>query len=412
MECPHAYLRPLSAHYLADPYAVFASMREPMPVFFDAELDSFVVTRHGDIEAIFRDSDTFSAANAQDPVFPLHDDTRALLADVGFRKIRTMSNLDGPEHARIRHQNQIGFSPRRLRLLEPIIRSSTQRLLDSTQVHLDTSGCSDFVAQLAFPLSASIIFALLGFPEEDTELLKSWCGDRMAFSWGRPTASEQTTIAHDMIAYWTYCEAHVQRRVESPADDFTTDLLRIHDEDPAKISRAEIAHIIYGLSFAGHETTTNLLTNTLRAVMESGAWPTLCADPSRIANAVDEALRFDTSVLTWRRITTMTTTVGGVDLPANAKLVLLLGSANRDPTVFPDPDHFDLDRTNANRHLSFGFGKHYCLGATLAKIEVAVVLEELTKRLPQLRLDANQTYEFHPNISFRGPRQLLMYNGF
>jgi cytochrome P450 len=405
MICPHESLDPLSLAYLTDPYERLASRRRDTPVFYDADLDMYVLTRHADIDTVFRDPELFSAANAQDPVFPLCDEAKALLADVGFRKIRTMSNLDGPEHTRIRTHNQVGFSPRRLRAMEPIVLATTRSLIDAFPKDRKPI---DFVRALSFPLPASIVFSLLGFPPEDTDMLKGWCGDRMSFSWGRPTSDDQQRIAHDMISYWSYCEAHVQRRLKEPADDFTTDLLAIHLADPSTLSTGEIAHVIYGMSFAGHETTTNLITNTVRRILEADAWPTLCADPTLISHAVDEGLRLDTSVLTWRRMTTAATTIGGVDVPAGAKLLLVLGAANRDPEVFANPEVFDISRTDANRHLSFGFGKHYCLGATLAKLEVQVVLRELTHRFPKMRLVANQPLDFHPNISFRGPRELLV----
>jgi cytochrome P450 len=406
--CPYSSLNPLTEAYLNDPYPSYLVRRLEQPVFFDVDLDSYVVTTHRDVEAVFRDSVVFSSANAQDPVFALHDDARALLADAGFRKIKTMTNLDGPEHTRIRKHNQVGFSPRRLRALEPVIRSTVSTLLNDMARLDGATRQGDLVQRLAFPLPATTIFTLLGFDSADTDTLKGWCGDRMSFSWGRPTPSEQTKIAHDMLAYWSYCEAHVARRLGMPADDFTSDLLAIHRSDPTSISTAEIAHIVYGLSFAGHETTTNLISNTVRRVLEADLWATLCADSTKISAAVDEGLRLDSSVITWRRITTEATTLSGVDIPAGAKVVLLIGSANHDDAVFTHPAQFDLNRPNVTRHLSFGFGKHYCLGATLAKLEVSVVLDELTKRFSALRLVEGQRFEFHENITFRGPKHLLV----
>jgi cytochrome P450 len=406
MECPYAHLSPLSTAELADPYKSYAYIRQEHPVFFDDELGHYVVSRHADVDAVFRDPVTFAAANAQDPVFGLDSEAAALLVDAGFRKLKTMSNNDDPRHTQIRQHTQVGFSPRRLRSMEPIVRGDATALIESFVDNVDRR--ADLVSALTFPLPAGIIFALLGFPPEDTEMLKTWCGDRMSFSWGRPTPEQQCSIAKDMLAYWAYCEAHVARRLQDPADDFTSDLLQIHHSDPSTLTTAEIAHVIYGMSFAGHETTTNLLSNTVRRVLEAGAWQELCDERSLIPKAVDEGLRFDSSVITWRRMTSTPTTVGGVELPAGAKLLLLLGSANRDPDAFEHPDEFDVHRTDASRHLSFGFGRHYCLGATLAKLEVQVVLEELTTRLPTLRLTDEQQLDFHPNVSFRGPRKLLV----
>ncbi|MEM8906080.1 MAG: cytochrome P450 [Actinomycetota bacterium] len=405
MPCPADHFDPFDVAYLADPYPTFADLRAQRPGYVEA-LDMWVVSRHADVEAVFRDPETYSAANAQDPLLPLDPAAVEILA-TGFRPIRTMSNLDGPEHSRIRRHNQVGFSPRRLRAMEPVVRDTAVELIEAIRT---TGGPADLVEAVTFPMPASIIFALLGFPPEDTELLKGWCGDRMAFSWGHPTPEEQIGIAHDLVAYWGYCERHIERRLDEPADDFTSDLLRIHLDDPDAISLHEVTHVVYGLSFAGHETTTNLLSNTVRRCLERpGTWDRLRTDPSSVPGAVDEGLRHDSSVIAWRRVTTAPTELGGTSIPEGAKLLLLLGAANRDEAVFDDPDRFDVDRADAGRrHLSFGWGKHYCLGATLAKVEVAVVLEELAARLPGLRLVEDQTLDFHPNVSFRGPRTLLV----
>jgi cytochrome P450 len=163
------------------------------------------------------------------------------------------------------------------------------------------------------------------------------------------------------------------------------------------------------LSFAGHETTTNLIGNTVRCLLEdSSRWAALVADPALIPNAVEEVLRYDSSVPIWRRLTTRPTTLAGVDLPAGAKVLLWLAAAGRDHDVFPEPDTFDLHRPNARHHIAFGKGIHFCLGANLSRLELRVVLEELVGRYPALRLAGGQTVEYHPNMSFRGPERLLL----
>src|SRR5262249_21729719 len=149
--------------------------------------------------------------------------------------------------------------------------------------------------------------------------------------------------------------------------------------------------------------------NTVRRLLEQPArWDAVVRDPGLIAQAVDESLRFDPSVPVWRRVTTRAVTLGGLELPAGAKLVLGLAAANREPSVFPDPERFDLGRGNADQHLAFGRGLHYCLGAHLGKLEARIVLEELVQRFPDMRLVPGQELRFHPNISFRGPQQLLV----
>lgn len=150
-----------------------------------------------------------------------------------------------------------------------------------------------------------------------------------------------------------------------------------------------------------------LIGNTVRRLLEEPTgWQRLADDPRLIPAAVEEALRFDPSVPVWRRVTTRPAELGGVVLPEGAKLFLWLAAAGRGRSVFPDPDRFDLDRAGADRHLAFGMGMHYCLGANLGKLEAQLVLEELTRRFPGLRLVEGQELSFHPNISFRGPQAL------
>lgn len=402
--CPvHEGFDPLDRDYLADPYAVFSRVRTETPVFYAPSIGMWVVTRHADIDAIFRDPLRFSAVIAQEPLSPLADEARAVLAE-GFSPSPTMSNCDPPKHGRIRAHNNTAFSPRRIAVVEPQVRSKAGELVDAMAAR---PGRADLVTDLAFPLPAHTIFRLIGFPDDDTEQLKAWCTDRLFVTWGRPDPELAVKVARHMVAYWQYCQRFVAGRLAEPRDDFTSDLARIHLADAGAISVDEITNVAYGLSFAGHETTTNLITNTVRRLLEHpDQWNLLIDDPGRINNAVEEALRFDTSVVAWRRITTEPVEIGGVPVPSGAKLLLLLGSANHDPAQFEEPDRFDVTRPNARNHLAFGKGIHFCLGAALARMQVRIVLELLTERLPTLRLVPGQDHTFPANVSFRGPERL------
>jgi hypothetical protein len=403
--CPAAAaFDPFDPGYLADPYPVFAAVREQTPAFRALSVDAWVVTRYADVAAVLGDPATYSAAPAQAPIVPLSAAARAALGD-DFPPPPTMSNCDPPEHARIRRINTRTFSARRTVALEPRVRSAATAMVDRMLERPQF----DVAAELATRLPLSVICMLIGFPPGDAELIKGWCGNRLAFSWGRPDPHEQARIAADMRAYWTYCKEFVAERLAHPRDDLASDLLRTHREDPGQLSLVEVTAIVYGLSFAGHETTTHLITNALRRLLEHrDQWQALCADPGLVPNAVEEALRFDTSVISWRRVTTRPATIGGVDVPAGATLLLLLASANRDPRRFPDPDAFDVTRADAVHHLSFGRGIHFCLGAPLARMELRTVLELLTARSPDLRLVAGQPLQFPANLSFRGPEQLWL----
>ena len=266
---------PFAAHYLADPYPALARLRADEPVFFAPELDMWVLTRATDIEAVFTNPQVYSAAIAQDPLFPPAEAARDVLRTWGFDPPHTMSNLDPPEHRRIRTHNMRAFSARRIAELEPRVTQAAWEMVGAM-----LRPAFGLVAELSFPLPAYMIFTLIGFPPQDTKMLKNWCGDRLAFSWGRPSAAKQVEIAENMGRYWDYCQEFVARKMAEPAGDFTSQLLAAHHSDPGELSVREIAGIVYGLSIAGHETTTNLTTNTVRQLLTHRAqWEALCADP-------------------------------------------------------------------------------------------------------------------------------------
>jgi cytochrome P450 len=396
---------PFHNPYLADPYPFFAEARAATPVFYSPDLDYWVVTRYYDIRHIFQTPRLFSAGNTLAPLQPICPAAGHVLAEGAFRPIPTLTNLDPPGHSRVRRLTSVAFTPRRITAMEPFVRELTGRFLRERL----SSGRADLVRDLAWDLPALVIFRVLGIPDEDVPRVKAGAESRVLLMWGRPGEAEQIRLAQGMAAFWRYAEALVARRAEQPRDDFTSDLLLARDGDLPALNHHEVTQIVYELLTAGHETTTGLIGNALRQLLtQRPAWEEICRDPALIPNAVEEVLRFDSSVIAWRRQTTQAVQIGGVPVPAGANLLLLMGSANRDPAVFADPDRFDIHRPNAREHLSLGQGVHYCLGAPLARLEVRVVLEELSARLPSLRLVPGQTLRFQPNTTFRGPLSLLV----
>jgi cytochrome P450 len=402
--CPvHAHFDPLSPAFLADPFAVLNSIPRETPVFYAPSIDYYVVTRYADIEAVFLDPDMYSAAPAQLPLAQLVPEAMQILLGGGHKPQPSMVSLDPPAHTRLRSPTARAFTPRRVAEMEPKIRRTVDQLLDA----IDPSAPFDLVSTLTFPLPATIIFSFVGIPERDWPRLKEWCGHRAALAWGRPTPEEQVHHAQNMAAYRSYLRELVASKVDARDDDFATALLEIHDEDPGTLTHEEIGSILYSLTFAGHETTNYLIGNVVRRLLEDPTrWDLVVADPGLIPGAVLETLRHDPSVPVWRRVTKRPVTLGGVDLPEGAKLFLWLAASGRDASVFPEPDKFDMQRTNATKTLAFGRGIHYCLGAALGKLEAQIALEMLMRRFPRLRLVEGQQLSFHPNISFRGPEAL------
>jgi cytochrome P450 len=397
---------PLSPGYLADPYAVLAELPgDGAPVFYAPSIGYYVVTRYHDIEDVFKDPASYSAAVAQAPLAPLAPEAQQILLAGGHKPQPSMVSLDEPEHARLRKPAARAFSMKRVTAMIPTIEATTARLLDAVAGEPEF----DLIKALAFPLPANIVFSLMGVPEQDFARLKNWCGYRAALSWGRPEPRDQVEIATSMAAYRAYMRDLVTAKAEIPGDDLTSDLIAIHREAPDRLEEAEISSILFSLSFAGHETTTGLIGNTVRRLLEDPArWAEIAAQPGLIPAAVEESLRYDPSVPVWRRVTTRPVTLGGTELPAGARLFLWLAAAGRDAAAFGEPDRFDLHRPDADRHLAFGKGLHFCLGANLGKLEAQIAVAELARRYPGLTLAPDQVLTFHPNISFRGPQSLLV----
>jgi cytochrome P450 len=400
MGCPA--FDPFDPGHLADPYPVFAQLRDEAPVLYEPDLDHWVVTRYQDVRAVLADPATYSARNAVSPLVRLTDEQVRLLRQEGFAT-HILVNLDPPEHGRARRATGRAFIPRRLTGLAPVIRTLVERHVD----RFPPGGPADVVSGLAYELPAEVLCVLLGIPEADVPQIKAWGEDRMQLIWGRPVADEQQGLVQTTVDFWRYCRQLVEARQADPGDDLISELLA--DESTEQLSPFEVATVVFGLLFAGHETTTNLLGNAVhRLVGVPGLWERLVAGPALMAAAVEEILRLETSVPVWRRVTTRPVELGGQSLPAGARLLIALGSANRDGDVFERPDEIDLNRRNAREHLSFGFGIHFCLGATLARMEVRTALEVLAERLPGLRLTEGQELDFRPNLSFRGPTHLLV----
>jgi len=197
VRCPvHDGFDPLSAEFLADPYEVMASLPAEAPVFYAPSLDYYVVTRYADVEAIFRDPGTYSAATAQLPLIPLVPEALKILAEGGHRPQPSMVSLDPPAHTRLRRPMSRAFTPRRVAAMEERIRATVDELLDA----VDDSAPFDLVSSLTFPLPATIVFSFMGVPEQDWPKLKAWCGSRATLAWGRPEPDEQVEHARNMAA--------------------------------------------------------------------------------------------------------------------------------------------------------------------------------------------------------------------
>ena len=394
---------PFNDAYLTDPYPSLARAREAASVFYSEEIEHWIVTRYHDVRHILRTPVLFSASNANSPVRPPCPIAAKALEDGGFRAVPTLTNADPPAHTRVRKLVNVAFTAKRVAEMEAFVRD----LVTGFCIERFRDGRADIVSDLAWELPALVLFRILGVPAEDVPRVKAGSWSRILFIYGRPDDTAQLQAAEGMAAFWRFAEELVADRQKEPHNDFTSDLVHARDADGSRLALQQAATVVLNLLFAGHETTTSLLGNAFRRLLaKRSAWDAICEDTSLIPNAIEEVLRFDSSVVAWRRRTTQEVAIGSVVIPARAPLLLLLGAANRDPAVFAEPDHFDIRRSNAKEHLSFGAGPHLCLGAPLARLEVRVVLEVMSSRLPTLRLAPGPPLRFAPNVTFRGPLSL------
>lgn len=384
---------------------LYARLHEGPKVVYLDDIDYWAICEYDEIRRIMSDQETFSPEIALQPFQPLEPETIRLFVDGKVAPQRIMVDNPGPNHKRARQIVQKSFTADRIAKLVPSITTLVDDAIDS---FID-DGEADLVEQMLYELPALVLFKLLGVPDEDVGNIKRWADNRLLFTWGRLSREEQISAAREMVDYWAYCREHVSRKEQHSGDDMPSFLLDAKSDDGEGLEINEIIDIMFGVLLAGHETTTNQSANTILSLLEKeGAWQALADDPSKIPNAVEEGLRYRPSVVAWRRLATKDVEVSGVQIPAGAKLLVFLAAANRDTAHFSAPDQFDLGRENARQHISFGYGPHFCSGAPLARLEMKIILERLTQRIPGMRLKTEQNFEPIKTVQFRGPLKLLV----
>jgi cytochrome P450 len=292
-----------------------------------------------------------------------------------------------------------------VRPLEAYVRDQVVQRLDA----IVDAGRADIVEAMIYEVPATVILHLYGVPNDQMGMIKGFRGPWAIFIWGDPDDEVQMTTARMMSGFGTWAREVVDARIAEPGDDVISETTRLLQEKGIlDENRAWLNSWTLNLLMAGHETTTNTAAYGLYHLLtHRDQYQALVDDPSLIPNAVEEILRFSTGVPTWRQRVLTDTTFSGVTVPAGSVVYAAINSANRDEDVFgPDAEAMDVTRANARRHLAFGAGVHLCLGNHLAKLEITIMLEELTRRLPHLELVADQELVFSPNTTQRGPESV------
>jgi cytochrome P450 len=389
---------PLSPEFIRNPYPHYHRLRATDPVH-RSPLGFFVASRHADVNLVLRDK-----RFGKDFVGRM---TRrhgpAILDEPVYRSMsHWMLQQDPPDHTRLRGLVVKAFTARRVEDMRPRIQEIVDRALDAVALQ----GHMDLIADLAFRLPVTVICEMLGIPAEDHEMIRSGAlaGGRLLDPVPLSRAEIDAANAHNLASAGYFGWLFDERRRE-PGDDLTTHLVRA-EEEGIKLSNEELTANVMLLFGAGHETTVNLIGNGLLALhRHPDQLRLLRDDPSLITNAIEEFLRYDSSVQLTGRVALEDTSVGGTTLPKGEPLLCLLGAANRDPGVYPEPDRLDITRPNI-RPLSFGGGIHFCLGAQLARIEAEIAIATLLRRLPGLTLDAPDHPDWRPTFVLRGLKQL------
>jgi cytochrome P450 len=368
-----------------DPYPVYARLRDEAPLYRNEELDFWALSRHEDVAAAFRDHAQFSNANG----VALESSSWGPRA----RRVMSLLAMDPPRHTRMRRLVSAGFTPRRVAGLEQQIRDLARKHLAASL----TGGTFDFVDEFAGRLPMDVVSELVGVPEADRAQLRGWADallDRDDGLAAVPRAASEAAL--NLIVY--FVEMVTERRARPDADPESADLtsaLLAADIDGEKLSDEEVVGFLFLMIVAGNETTTKLLAN---AVYWGWRNPAQLAkpmsDPAFIAPWVEETLRYDSTSQMIARTVTSDFTAHGHTVQDGQRIVLLIGSANRDPAVFPDPDRYDLDR-DTSQLVSFGSGRHYCLGANLARLEATVALTEFVRQVRRYDVDEAKAERVH-----------------
>jgi cytochrome P450 len=387
---------PLSPDFIRDPYPHYQRLRTTDPMHV-TPFGAIVASRHAEASLVLRDR-RFGKAFVDRSVRRYGPD---IMAEPIFRSMsHWMLQQDPPDHTRLRGLVVKAFTARRVEDMRPRIREVVDQTLDAV---IDR-GRMDLIADFAFRLPVTIICDMLGIPEDHREVFyaSSRTGGRILDPVPLSPAEIAEANASDTMAKM-YFEQLFELRRREPGDDLTTQLVQA-EEDGSKLTNEEMTANIILLFGAGHETTVNLIGNGLLALHRNpDQLALLKARPELITNAVEEFLRYDSSVqLSGRTALEDIEDLGGRRIAKGDNVLCLLGSANRDPAVYPDrPDSLDIARPNV-RPLSFGGGIHHCLGAQLARIEAEIAISALLKRLPDLRLDDAVNPAWRPTFVLRG----------
>ncbi len=394
---------PFAPETIECPFPFYAAMRTEAPVYQVPGMDFFIVSKYEDIKTIAHDTETFSSKTGPGVSKEPPQEVVEILKQ-GWLPVATLLTNDPPAHRRYRSLVNKAFTPRRVALLEPSIRTIASDLID----RFIDAGKVELIEHFAVPVPLTVIADALGVSRADLSDFKRWSDDAVAPLGGMISLEQEIACAHSTVEFQRYFADKLEERRTAPQDDLLTDLINARIEGETPLDTGEMLNILSQILVAGNETTTSVIAGAMLLLLQHPEqMQALQADHALIPNCIEEALRIESPVQGLFRTAKVDTELSGVKIPAGARLVAMYGSGNRDNEQFPQGDQFDIRRANAKEHLAFGEGVHYCLGAPLARLEAKLAFETLFTRLQNIRLAADKNDLTHtPSFILRGLKAL------
>jgi cytochrome P450 len=394
----------LSPAAIQDPYPIFERLREDDPVHYSDAHRAWLVTRYDDVVEGLGDP-RLSSDRVRPLLNALTPEARSRAGGVMALIADWMVVSDPPVHTRLRRHATLAFHPRKVVAMEDRIREIVDEQLDA----FIASGEQDVVAGFAFPLPATVISELLGAPAQDAERFKVWSDELalVAFGAGGQARAERHARAERSVTeMFDYFQGLIDRARAHPGGDDMVSCLVAGDESGERLSDEEITSMCALMLFAGHETTTTTITSAVKLLIEHPEQlEHVRADPKAAGKAVEEVLRMEGAIKLLHRWVTEDLEIRDRAIREGDRVLLVLGSANRDPRKFPEPERFDVTRS-PNAHIAFGKGVHACIGAMLARIEMRLAVAAIAARLPGLRFADGAEARWTPSLASRGLAEL------
>ncbi|MCG8671431.1 MAG: cytochrome P450 [Pseudomonadales bacterium] len=388
-----------SYEFIQAPYDTYASLLKEQPIYHCAEKDFYYVASHPLVSELFTHPN-LSSNRVRTLTQTLPEPFLKAIEPLTSSLSKWLLFMDPPRHTQLRKLVNASLSRKVVAELSPKIDAIAELLLT------DITQSWEVMSQFAYPLPMLVISDLLGVPEEDQTLIKNWSANIARFLGDKTTPDDVRVVQQSIIEATGYFRDHLKAQKAQPSSHLIQNLINFQQAD-SKFEEEDLIANLIALIFAGHETTTNGIGNAINLLIQNAnTLPDNQTLLDNIESVVEECLRFQSPVQRMGRVTTQTVEIGGIEIPANKRVLLLIGAANRDPKVFSNPDSFQFDRADT-KHLAFGYGIHHCSGAHLARIEMQIALSHFLRKFDLKRANVSES-KIKKNLGLRSFEKLII----